>query len=128
MVVTGVGIEVNQANRRINKEETSVPIDAIDTNNLKGYTHPLAFGIGVPMAFILSESEVNEYMPTAESRQALQENSSVTARWWVRSPGSNLSYKILRHGFVNTAGNLIHGNATNSNDLRGLRPALWISQ
>ena len=120
----GAGIEINRLEKSTNNTG-SVPVDIkVD----RGYTRPLAHGVGTPMAFILSMSEVNEYFCNNTQCSALAADTSAVGWWWLRSPSSNTKITSNnRHAFINTVGDINDGNASYMSVTRGLRPALWVS-
>ncbi|MCL2866113.1 MAG: DUF6273 domain-containing protein [Lachnospiraceae bacterium] len=77
---------------------------------------------GLDGAFLLSEADVLQFMPNGTARQATLANGSA-ALWWLRSPDTS-THAML----VCMNGTLYNGAAGFTNDYRGIRPALLLSE
>ena len=79
---------------------------------------------GADALFILSVSEVNQYLPTDAGRLAACANGTATSRaWWTRSPGwASHAPVALMSAFVSGV------SATDADSIAfGFRPAVWVS-
>jgi hypothetical protein len=72
--------------------------------------------------FLLSQDEVDEYLPRKTSR-ATKYPDGKQASWWLRSPGGN----ALRAGFIGGTGSVGVGYYVDYAD-NGVRPAIWITE
>ena len=100
--------------------------ETINENAPAGYSHPNGTGTaetdGGNAIFILSISEVNQYLDTSESRIAQDVSSTDNSRsWWLRSPGSDSmapTTSVSLYGYIE-----IHSSHVT---YCGFRPCLWI--
>lgn len=76
--------------------------------------------------FLLSESEVRQFLPTADARKSVyirNDNISCMARWWLRTPSGKGSFGML----IRENGTIL-ADATTIDSWHNVfvRPACWI--